>query len=37
LRKKFLKNSVGEVGIEMIKAVKEKLDPKNIFASGNLV
>ncbi|KRX00983.1 FAD-linked oxidase-like, C-terminal [Pseudocohnilembus persalinus] len=37
LRKRFMKDSVGEVGIEMLKAVKQKVDPKNTFGSGNLI
>jgi len=37
LRKKFLKDSIGDIGIEMVKSVKQKLDPNNIFANGNLV
>lgn len=37
LRKRFMKDSVGELGIEMIKAVKERVDPKNIFGCGNVV
>lgn len=36
LRKKFLERSIGETAIMMLKAVKEKLDPQNIFAAGNL-
>lgn len=37
LRKKFLEKSIGPIGIEMIKSVKNKLDPTNIFACGNLI
>ncbi|EGR32374.1 hypothetical protein IMG5_085430 [Ichthyophthirius multifiliis] len=36
LRKQFMKNSIGELGINMIKSVKQQMDPKNIFANGNL-
>lgn len=37
LRKPFFKEITGEVGVEMLKAIKNKLDPKNIFATGNLI
>jgi len=37
LRKKFLVNSVGETGVNMIKGMKNVVDPNNIFANGNLV
>ncbi|KAL4465819.1 hypothetical protein ABPG74_004056 [Tetrahymena malaccensis] len=37
LRKQFMRDSVGDMGIKMIKAVKDQLDPKNVFANGNLV
>lgn len=37
LRKRFLKNSVGDLGVKMIKSVKDSVDPKNIFGNGNLV
>ena len=37
LRKKFLKNSIGETGVEMIKGLKNTIDPTNIFATGNLI
>jgi len=36
LRKRFLNNSVGEMGIKMMKSVKQCVDPNNIFANGNL-
>ena len=37
IRKPFFADVAGEVGIEMLKAMKTKLDPKNIFATGNLI
>lgn len=36
LRKKFLKDSVGETGIHILKGVKKQVDPNNIFGNGNL-
>ena len=37
LRKKFLPRSIGETGVQMLKGLKETVDPKNIFATGNLI
>lgn len=37
LRKKFLPNSIGNTGLDILKGVKSTIDPKNIFATGNLV
>ena len=36
LRRRWLPVTVGEVGLSAMKAVKQSLDPKNIFACGNL-
>jgi alkyldihydroxyacetonephosphate synthase len=36
LRKQFLERSVSRPGVELLKAVKKAVDPKNIFAAGNL-
>ena len=36
LRKKWLPSTVGEVGLSAMKALKNTLDPNNVFASGNL-
>lgn len=36
IRSYWLKSTIGEHGIGMIKAVKEYIDPSNVFASGNL-
>ena len=32
-----MNQSIGEGGVGMIQAVKNYIDPKNIFASGNLI
>lgn len=37
LRKKFLKDAIGEIGINMIKSVKNTLDPANNLGCGNLI
>lgn len=37
LRKPFFKEVAGEVGVEMLRAMKHKLDPKNTFATMNLI
>ena len=37
IRKRWMPHTVGEHGIGMIEAVKNYIDPKNIFASGNLI
>ncbi|CAG9326076.1 AGPS_1 [Blepharisma stoltei] len=37
LRKKFMNQAVGEPGLSMIKGLKKEIDPKNIFANGNLI
>jgi alkyldihydroxyacetonephosphate synthase len=37
LRKKFLERSVGTTGVDILKGLKNTIDPVNIFATGNLV
>ncbi|KAL4003397.1 FAD linked oxidases C-terminal domain family protein [Acanthocheilonema viteae] len=37
LRKHWYPASVGDTGLLAIRALKEKLDPKNIFGSGNII
>ncbi|XP_019545957.3 alkyldihydroxyacetonephosphate synthase-like [Aedes albopictus] len=37
LRSKWYSASVSQVGVSVLKAIKRELDPKNIFAAGNLV
>lgn len=35
LRKQFMKDSIGENGIKVLRGLKEKIDPQNIFAANN--
>ncbi|XP_023221447.1 alkyldihydroxyacetonephosphate synthase, peroxisomal-like [Centruroides sculpturatus] len=37
LRKRWMKQSVSDIGMGMMKAVKNYVDPQNIFANGNLL
>lgn len=37
LRKKWYKDTVSELGVSLFNATKLNLDPKNIFASGNII
>lgn len=37
LRARWYSQSVSGVGVELYKAAKNQLDPKNIFAAGNLL
>lgn len=37
IRSKWYPQTVSEIGVGLYKAAKEKLDPNNVFASGNLV
>lgn len=37
LRKKFMHNSIGETGLSILRGVKQTVDPKNTFATGNLI
>lgn len=37
LRKKWLPQTVSNVGIEMLHSVKKAIDPQNIFGNGNLL
>jgi hypothetical protein len=32
-----MKNSIGQTGKNMISNIKLSIDPKNIFANGNLI
>jgi alkyldihydroxyacetonephosphate synthase len=36
-RKRWMPQVVGDVGISMLKGLKGSIDPKNIFANGNLI
>lgn len=31
-----MEKSVGSIGVNMLKAVKDKIDPKNTFGNGNM-
>ena len=35
IRRRWMNQSIGERGVGMLTAVKNYIDPKNIFASGN--
>ena len=37
IRKQFLEQTVSTPGLGLLKAVKEYLDPQNIFGNGNLM
>ena len=37
IRKKFLPHVMNPCGLEIIKGLKEKIDPGNIFATNNIV
>jgi len=37
IRKKWLETTISQAGMEMMKAIKKAVDPKNIFANGNLI
>lgn len=37
LRKRWLQETVSDVGVNMLKAIKQSVDPLNIFANGNLI
>ncbi|RNA36909.1 alkyldihydroxyacetonephosphate peroxisomal isoform X1 [Brachionus plicatilis] len=37
IRRRWMNQTIGEHGIGMIKAVKDYIDPKNVFASGNII
>jgi len=36
LRKKFLENSIGGTGVDILKGLKKSVDPTNVFGNGNL-
>jgi len=36
-RKSFMNQAIGETGIKTLQGIKQTIDPKNIFASSNLV
>ena len=37
LRKEWMQRTVGETGVEVLKAIKMGMDPKNVFGAGNLI
>lgn len=37
VRARWYKQSVSKVGVDLFKSAKIELDPKNIFATGNLL
>jgi alkyldihydroxyacetonephosphate synthase len=37
LRKSFMSDSVSPVGVKVLQGLKQAVDPKNIFANGNLI
>jgi len=36
-RKEYMERSIGNVGINLLRGLKKTIDPKNIFANGNLI
>lgn len=36
-RKDFMERSVNPIGIQILRGIKKIIDPKNIFANGNLI
>ena len=37
IRSQWYKQSISDVGVQLYKSTKYELDPKNIFATGNLL
>jgi alkyldihydroxyacetonephosphate synthase len=37
IRRRWMKETIGDQGIGMLKAVKDYIDPTNVFASGNII
>ena len=37
IRKRFLENSVSPPAVDILRAIKKKVDPKNIFGCDNLI
>lgn len=37
IRKQFLRQTVGDVGLGVMRAVKQHIDPQNIFGNNNLM
>eukprot|EP00042_Codosiga_hollandica_P036090 m.272685 g.272685 ORF g.272685 m.272685 type:complete len:613 (+) comp54801_c0_seq1:13-1851(+) len=36
IRKRWITETIGETGVTMLRAVKDRIDPQNIFGNGNL-
>ena len=37
IRKSWVRETLSEPGVQMLRAVKEAMDPLNIFGNGNLL
>ena len=37
IRKQWLQQSLSGLGVDMIRALKQQIDPTNVFACGNLL
>ncbi len=37
IRRRWMQQTIGDQGLGMIEAVKNYIDPKNIFGSGNII
>jgi alkyldihydroxyacetonephosphate synthase len=37
LRKQWLPATIGQVGVSILKRVKDEIDPRNIFGNNNLI
>ncbi|CAD8172283.1 unnamed protein product [Paramecium octaurelia] len=37
LRKQFMQKQIGDTGVEILKRIKQQIDPKNIFGNQNLI
>jgi alkyldihydroxyacetonephosphate synthase len=37
IRKQFLRHTISDPGLSMLRAIKQHIDPQNIFGNGNLM
>ena len=37
IRKRWVSDTLSPTGVEVLRAIKERVDPKNIFGAGNLL
>ena len=37
IRKRWITETIGETGVHMLRAVKEAVDPQNVFGNGNIL